>query len=76
MGSPVSSGEQRRQVERMLGTEHARFAASVARPRSSQARSMIAPIRAGNVTLVCVQARLLSLLRGARSLDVAPDAFV
>lgn len=76
VGSPVSSGEQRRQVERMLGTEHARFAASVARPRSSQARSMIAPIRAGNVTLVCVQARLLSLLRGARSLDVAPDAFV
>lgn len=75
-GSRLGSAEQRSEVARMIGSEHAELAASVARPRSNQARSLMAPIRSRNVGLVCVQARLISLLRGGRIADAVPDVFL
>ena len=76
VGSPLSGAEQRRRVSQMLGTDQARLATSVARPRSAQARSLLMPIRSKNVALVCVQARLLSLLHGGRVAETSPDAIV
>ena len=75
-GSAVPSSEQRRVVASMIGTERAQLAASVARPRGNSARAMQAPIKAGNVALACVQARLMSLLRRGGVVEVVPDAFV
>ena len=60
----------------MIETEQARLAASVARPASSAARSMLAPVRGRSVRLVCAQARLLSLLGGGRAVWAMPDAYV
>ena len=74
-GATSSAAEQRNLVARMIGTEHAQLAASVAHPRGAAARSMAAPIKTRNVTLVCAQARLLSLF-GGRLSETAPDAFV
>lgn len=74
-GSHVSSADQRRIVAQMIDTDRAQLAASVARPRGNAARAMLAPIRSHNVALVCVQTRLLSLLRPGIA-DVAPDFFV
>ena len=75
-GSSMGSPDQRRVVGAMIGTEHAQLAASVARPRDNGARSLVAPIRSRSVALVCVQARLVSLLRHGRLDDVPVDAFV
>lgn len=75
-GSGLPSAEQRRAVEAMIETEQARLAASVARPASSAARSMLAPVRGRSVRLVCAQARLLSLLGGGRAVWAMPDAYV
>lgn len=77
-GSRTRTGaaEQRRVVSAMLGTEHARLAVSVARPKGSLVRSMLAPIRSQNVALVCAQARLLSLIWHGRATDMVPDLFV
>lgn len=75
-GSALSSAEQRRLVGDMIGTERARVAASVARPRGNDARSMLMPIRSGNVALVCAQARLMDLLGRGRPAEVVPDAYL
>ena len=75
-GSGLPPAEQRRAVEAMIETEQARLAASVARPSSSAARSMLAPVRGRSVRLVCAQARLLSLLGGGRAAWAMPDAYV
>ena len=75
-GGLKGSAEQRDAVARMLGTEHARLAASVAHPRGSHARSMLAPIRARSVPLVCAQARLLSLVWGGQPSSAVPDVFI
>lgn len=75
-GSAVPSGEQKTMVAKMIGTERAQLAASVGRPRGNSARAMQAPIKAGNVALACVQARLISLLRRGGIAEVVPDAFV
>lgn len=72
----VGGSEQRRAVARMLGTEHARLAVSVARPKSNRVRSMLVPMRAQNVAIVCAQARLLSLVRHGGGSDVPADVFV
>ena len=74
--SGISSAEQRRAVGRIIGTAQAQLAASVAHPESNAARSMLAPIRSHNVTLVCAQARLLSLFRRGHAVWAMPDAFV
>lgn len=74
--SGISSAEQRRTVGRIIGTAQAQLAASVAHPESNAARSMLAPIRSRNVTLVCAQARLLSLFRRGHAVWAMPDAFV
>lgn len=76
VGSPLGAAEQKRRVAQMLETDQARLASSVARPRTAQARSMLMPIKSRNVTLVCVQARLLSLLRGGRVGELSPDSIV
>lgn len=75
-GSELPPAEQRRAVEAMIGTDQARLAASVARPASNAARSMLAPIRGRSVRLVCAQARLLSLLGGGHAVWAMPDAYV
>ena len=75
-GTGLSSGEQRRLVANMIGTERARVASSVARPRSNDARSLLAPIRSGNVALVCAQARLMGLLSRGRVANVVPDVYL
>ena len=75
-GSALSSAEQRAAVEAMIATDHARLAASVARPASNAARSMLGPIRSRNVTLVCAQARLIALLGRGPAVWAIPDAFV
>lgn len=74
--SRLGGAQQRDAVARMLGSEYARLAVSVARPRSNHVRSMLVPMRAQNVSLVCAQARLLSLLRRGQSLDVPADVFI
>lgn len=74
-GSRVSSADQRRIVSQMIDTDRAQLAASVAHPRGNAARAMLAPIRSHNASLVCVQTRLMSLLRPGIA-DVAPDFFV
>lgn len=73
-GAPAA--EQRQRVASMIGTEQARLAASVARPASNVARSMLAPVRGRNVGLVCVQARLLAALGRGRAVWALPDAYV
>lgn len=75
-GSALSSSEQRRLVASMIGTERAQVASSVARPQSNDARAMLAPIRSGNVALICAQARLMGLLSRGRVADVVPDAYL
>lgn len=75
-GGVLPSAEQRAAVEAMIGTDSARLAASVARPASSAARSMLGPIRSKNVTIACAQARLLSLLGRGPAIWAMPDAFV
>lgn len=72
----LSVADQRRVVASMIGTDQARLAASVARPTSSEARSMLAPIRSRNVRLVCAQARLLRMLGRGHAVWAMPDAFV
>lgn len=75
-GIGVPDAGSRRLVADMIGTDRARVAASVARPRGATARSMLAHIRSGNVGLTCVQGRLGTLLRRADVAQVLPDAFV
>jgi glycosyltransferase EpsJ len=75
-GSPLSASEQRHLVSQMIGTESAQLALSVAHPQGSEARALLVPLRAHNVALVCVQARLVSLLRRGSMARIVPDAFV
>lgn len=75
-GSAASSAEQRRQVTQMINTDRAQLAANVAKPTTNSGRALLAPIRSKNVALVCVQARLMSLLRRGEPVDVLPDAFM
>lgn len=75
-GSRLAPAEQKAAVGRLIGTDQARLAASLARPASNAARSMLAPVRSRNVGLVCAQARLLSLLGRGRTVWAMPDAFV
>ena len=74
-GSRVPSADQRRIVSKMIDTDRAQLAASVARPRGNAARAMLAPIRSHNASLVCVQTRLMSLVRPGIA-DVTADFFV
>ena len=74
-GSRVPTADQRRVVAEMIETDRAQVAASVAHPRSNAVRALLAPIRAHNAALVCVQTRLLSMLRPGIA-DVTPDLFV
>lgn len=74
-GSRMGSADQRRLVAQMIDTDRAQVAASVARPRGSAARAMLAPIRARNIPLVCAQTCLISLIRPGIA-DVTPDLFV
>lgn len=74
-GSRIPTPDQRRIVSQMIDTDRAQLAASVAHPHGNGARAMLVPIRSRNAALVCVQTRLLSLLRPGIA-DVAPDFFV
>ncbi len=74
-GSRVPSADQKRIVSKMIDTDRAQLAASVARPKGNAARAMLAPIRSHNASLVCVQTRLMSLLSPGIA-DVTPDFFV
>ncbi len=75
-GSGLPPAEQKAAVGRLIGADQARLAASLARPASNAARSMLAPVRSRNVGLVCAQARLLSLLGRGRTVWAMPDAFI
>lgn len=75
-GGGLPSVEQKRVVGSMIGSKQAQLAASVARPTSNAARSMLTPVKGGNVTLVCAQARLLSLFRRGHAVWAMPDAFI
>lgn len=75
-GSPLPASEQRHLVSQMIETKSAQLALSVARPQGSEARALLVPLRAHNVALVCVQARLVSLLRRGSVARIVPDAFV
>ena len=68
--------EARALVGRMIGSDRAKLAASVAAPRDSAARALVGPIRTGNVTLAYAQSRLLALLRRGAPSVLAPDAFI
>lgn len=72
--SRLPSAEQRRIVATMIETDRAQVAASVAHPRGSAARAMLAPIRSKNAALVCVQTRLLSFVSPGIA-RVTPDLF-
>ena len=74
-GSRVPAPEQRRIVSEMIETDRAQVAASVAHPRNNAVRALLAPIRAHNASLVCVQTRLLSMLRPGIA-GANPDLFV
>ena len=74
--SGLSSADQKKTVSSMISTPQAQLAASVAHPESNAARSMLAPIKSHNVTLICAQARLLSRFRRGHAVWVMPDAFV
>ena len=71
-----SSAEQKKTVSAMISTPQAQLAASVAHPESNAARSMLAPIKSHNVTLICAQARLLSRFRRGHAVWAMPDAFI
>lgn len=75
-GTAVSSAEQKKLVAAMIGSERAQYAASVAQPQGNSGRSLIGPMRSGNVSLICVQARLMSLIRRGAVPEVVPDAFL
>lgn len=74
-GSRVPAADQRGLVAEMIDTDRAQVAASVAHPRSNIVRALLAPIRSHNAALVCVQTRLISLLRPGL-VDAAADLFV
>ena len=74
-GSRVPASDQRRLVAQMIETDRAQLAASIAHPQGNAARALLAPIRAHNSALVCVQTRLISLFRRGVA-DVTPDAFI
>ena len=74
--SGLSSADQKKTVSSMISTPQAQLAASVAHPESNAARSMLAPIKSHNVTLICAQARLLSRFRRGHAVWAMPDAFV
>lgn len=74
-GSRVPAADQKGLVAEMIDTDRAQVAASVAHPRSNAVRALLAPIRSHNAALVCVQTRLLSLLRPGLA-DATPDLFV
>ena len=73
--SRVPSADQRRIVAEMIDTDRAQVAASVAHPRDNAVRALLAPIRAHNASLICVQTRLLSLVRPSLA-SAVPDLFV
>lgn len=75
-GSPLSASEQRHLVSQMIETKSAQLALSVAHPQSGEARALLVPLRARNVAVACVQARLVSLLRRGSVARIVPDAFV
>lgn len=75
-GSSLSASEQRDLVSQMIRTKSAQFAVSVTRPRSNEGRALLASLRARNVALVCVQARLATLFKRGPMARMVPDAFV
>lgn len=68
--------EAKRLVARMLSSERALLAASVAQPRDNAARALVGVIKSQNVSMAVVQARLLSLLRRGAPPTLTPDAFL
>lgn len=75
-GTALTSAEQKKLVTTMIGSDRAQHAASVAKPQGNSARSLLAPMRSNNVALICVQARLMSLIRRGAVPEVVPDAFL
>lgn len=75
--SGMSSAERTRLVEHMIGSDRAQLAASVVGPSTGISRMLVAPIRARNASLACMQAKLASLLRlGPQAGELKPDVFV
>lgn len=59
----LTRAEKLAEISRMICSERARVAVSVARPRSSMMRAMLGPIRSGNARLAYQEGRLISFVK-------------
>ena len=75
-GPIAPKAEDLESVSRMISTEHAQLAASVAQPRDSFTRAMTPSIRNGNARKAYSQAKLWGLLRHGMPACTSPDAYV
>lgn len=75
-GPIAPKAEDLESVSRMISTEHAQLAASVAQPRDSFTRAMTPSIRNGNARKAYSQAKLWGLLRHGLPAGTSPDAYV
>ncbi|WP_321971673.1 glycosyltransferase family A protein [Paratractidigestivibacter sp.] len=63
-------------VRKLISSERAQLAASVAKPRDGAAKALVGPIKTQNVQMAIVQARLLNVLRRGAPSTLTPDAFL
>lgn len=75
-GPIAPKSEDLERVSRMISTEHAQLAASVAQPRDGFTRAMTPSIRNGNARKAYSQAKLWGLLRHGMPAGTSPDAYV
>lgn len=75
-GPIAPKAEDLQSVSRMISTEHAQLAASVAEPRDSFTRAMAPSIRNGNARKAYSQAKLWGLLRHGMPAGNFPDTYV
>ena len=59
----LPESEKLREVERMISSERARFAVSVARPRSKMMHVMLMPIRRRDARLALAEGRIISFVK-------------
>lgn len=75
-GSIAPKADDLERVSRMISTEHAQLAASVAQPRDGFTRAMAPSIKNGNARKAYSQAKLWGLLRHGMPAGTSPDAYV
>ena len=59
----LAPAEKRALVERMIASERAQLAVSIARPRSRAMQLLVAPIRAGNAALALAEGQVISFVK-------------